>query len=141
MNTTDGSDANADADLALVAAARRVAEEYARPDLHTVAAAARTGDGGIVTAVNVYHFTGGPCAELVVIGAAAGQGAYELTAMVAVRSRDMAVIPPCGRCRQVLIDYFPGIDVLVQPEGRRLTRLPVAELLPAAFSRSAPEQP
>lgn len=73
------------------------------------------------------------------IGAAAGQGAYELTAMVAVRSRDMAVIPPCGRCRQVLIDYFPGIDVLVQPKGRRLTRLPVAELLPAAFSRSAPQ--
>ncbi|MFJ4800974.1 hypothetical protein [Streptomyces murinus] len=110
MNTTDGigagTEADDDADLALVAAARRVAEEYARPDLHTVAAAARTGDGGIVTAVNVYHFTGGPC----------------------------------GRCRQVLIDYFPGIDVLVQPEGRRLTRLPVAELLPAAFSRSAPEQ-
>nr|WP_107481512.1 cytidine deaminase [Streptomyces malaysiense] len=121
-----------------MAAARRVAEEYARPDLHTVAAAARTRDGGIVTAVNVYHFTGGPCAELVVIGAAAGQGAYELTAMVAVRSRDLAVIPPCGRCRQVLIDYFPAIDVLVRPDGQRLTRLPVAELLPGAFSRSAP---
>ncbi|QNT95383.1 cytidine deaminase [Streptomyces griseofuscus] len=119
MKTTDGTDGT-DEDLALVAAAR-------------------TGDGGIVTAENVCHFTGGPCAELVVIGAAAGQGAYELTPMVAVRSRDMAVIPLCGRCRQVLIDYFPGIDVLVQPKGRRLTRLPVAEPLPAAFSRSAPQ--
>ncbi|MFH7336244.1 cytidine deaminase [Streptomyces sp. KHY 26] len=119
-----------------MAAARRVAEEYARPDIHTVAAAARTGDGRIVTAVNVYHFTGGPCAELVVIGAAAGQGAYELTTMVAVRSRDMAVVPPCGRCRQVLIDYFPGIAVLVQPGGQ-LERRSIAELLPGAFSRSA----
>jgi hypothetical protein len=31
-----------------------------------------------------YHFTGGPCAEVVVIGAAAGAGVTELTHIVAV---------------------------------------------------------
>ncbi len=43
-------------------------------DNHTVAAAARGHDGRIITAVNAYHFTGGPCAELVVIGTAAPKG-------------------------------------------------------------------
>lgn len=43
-----------------------------------MAAAARARDGGIITAVNAYHFTGGPCAELVLIGTAAAQGAYVL---------------------------------------------------------------
>jgi cytidine deaminase len=93
-----------------------------------VAAAARARDGRIVTAVNAYHFTGGPCAELVVIGAAAAQGAYELDTIVAVGDRDRGVIPPCGRCRQVLLDYFPTIKVIV---GNRT--VPITDLLPETY--------
>ena len=43
--------------------------------------------------------------------------------------------------REVALPDPAANQVLVQTEGQRLTRLPVAELLPAAFSRSAPEQP
>jgi cytidine deaminase len=118
-------------DHELLQAAAHVARTRCRGDNHTMAAAARARDGRIVTAVNAYHFTGGPCAELVVIGAAAAQGAYELDTIVAVGDRDRGVVPPCGRCRQVLLDYFPGIDVIVG--GDRVRTVPIADLLPETY--------
>ncbi|MFE0459628.1 cytidine deaminase [Kitasatospora sp. NPDC058965] len=119
-------------DHELVAAAAEVARTRCHGDNHTMAAAARARDGRIVTAVNAYHFTGGPCAELVVIGAAAAQGAGELETIVAVGDRERGVVPPCGRCRQVLLDYFPGIRVVVG-SGERLRAVPIAELLPETY--------
>lgn len=119
-------------DHELVEAAAEVARTRCRGDNHTMAAAARARDGRIVTAVNAYHFTGGPCAELVVVGAAAAQGAYELETIVAVGDRGRGVVPPCGRCRQVLLDYFPGLTVIVG-DGERVRSLPVAELLPETY--------
>jgi cytidine deaminase len=123
---------NQHVDQELIAAAADVARTRCRSDNHTVAAAARARDGRIVTAVNVYHFTGGPCAELVVIGAAAAQGAYELDTIVAVGDRDRGVVPPCGRCRQVLLDLFPALDVIVG-QGNALRTVPIADLLPASY--------
>ncbi|MFI7350275.1 cytidine deaminase [Streptomyces sp. NPDC049936] len=119
-------------DHELVEAAADVARSRCRGDNHTMAAAARARDGRIVTAVNAYHFTGGPCAELVVIGAAAAQGAYELETIVAVGDRERGVVPPCGRCRQALLDYFPALRVIVGA-GDRLRAVPVAELLPETY--------
>ncbi|NDU75306.1 cytidine deaminase [Actinomadura sp. DSM 109109] len=119
-------------DHELVEVAGRVADENVRGDEHTVAAAARARDGRIVTAMNVYHFTGGPCAELAVIGAAAAQGAHDLDSVVAVGAGDRGVLSPCGRCRQVLFDYYPSIGVIVGMGGA-LRTVPVAELLPGAY--------
>ncbi|MFG2327092.1 cytidine deaminase [Streptomyces sp. NBC_01723] len=119
-------------DHELVEAAADVARTRCRGDHHTMAAAARARDGRIVTAVNAFHFTGGPCAELVVIGAAAAQGAHELDTIVAVGDRERGVVPPCGRCRQVLLDYFPALRVIVGG-GDRLRAVPVAELLPETY--------
>lgn len=119
-------------DRELIEAAAHVARTRCRGDNHTMAAAARAADGRIVTAVNAYHFTGGPCAELVVIGAAAGQGVYELDTIVAVGDRERGVVPPCGRCRQVLLDYYPALKVIVGM-GDRLRTVPVTELLPESY--------
>ncbi|MFI6906575.1 cytidine deaminase [Nonomuraea sp. NPDC050394] len=116
----------------LIQAAAHVARTHCRGDNHTMAAAARARDGRIITAVNAYHFTGGPCAELVVIGTAAAQGAYELDTIVAVGDRERGVVPPCGRCRQVLLDYFPGIRVIIGGENG-LRTVPITELLPASY--------
>ncbi|SCG60994.1 cytidine deaminase family protein [Micromonospora halophytica] len=121
-----------DTDRALVQAATAVAKLRCRSDNHTVAAAARTADGRVFTGVNVYHFTGGPCAEVVAIGAAATQGVGDLEAIVAVGDRGRGVIPPCGRCRQVLLDYFPSIKVIVGPMDA-LRPVPVTELLPETY--------
>ncbi|MET7325700.1 cytidine deaminase [Streptomyces sp. NPDC005549] len=119
-------------DHELVEAAAHVARTRCRGDNHTMAAAARARDGRIVTAVNAYHFTGGPCAELVVVGAAAAQGVYELETIVAVGDRGRGVVPPCGRCRQVLLDYFPGLMVIVG-DGDRVRAVPVTDLLPETY--------
>ncbi|MER7891444.1 cytidine deaminase [Micromonospora sp. NPDC094482] len=121
-----------DTDRALVQAATAVAKLRCRGENHTVAAAARSADGRVFTAVNVYHFTGGPCAELVAIGAAATQGVGELETIVAVGDRGRGVIPPCGRCRQVLRDYYPSIRVIVGPMDA-LRVVPVGDLLPETY--------
>ncbi|MEU6802065.1 cytidine deaminase [Streptomyces neyagawaensis] len=119
-------------DHELIEAAAHVARTRCQGDNHTMAAAARARDGRIVTAVNAYHFTGGPCAELVLIGAAASQGAYELDTIVAVGDRDRGVVPPCGRCRQVLLDYFPTLKVIVgRPD--HLRAVPITALLPESY--------
>lgn len=119
-------------DAELVRAAEDVARARCRGDNHTMAAAARARDGRIITAVNAYHFTGGPCAELVLIGTAAAQGAYELDTVVAVGDRDRGIVPPCGRCRQVLLDYFPAIEVIVG-EGERVRTVAITDLLPETY--------
>jgi|GEM_PF-210969 len=119
-------------DHELVQAAAQVARTRCRGDNHTMAAAGRARDGRMVTAVNAYHFTGGPCAELVLIGTAAAQGVYELDTIVAVGDRDRGVVPPCGRCRQVLLDYFPAVEVIVG-EGDRIRAVPVTDLLPESY--------
>ncbi|MFD3486476.1 cytidine deaminase family protein [Streptomyces sp. NPDC058665] len=132
----------ADLDHELVDAATRLIVARAKGDDHTVACAARDRDGRIVTGLNVYHFTGGPCAELVTIGAAAAVGAYDLVTVVAVGSDGRSVLPPCGRCRQVLLDYFPRVDVIVPTEDG-LRTVPVRELLPYAYevARNSPADP
>lgn len=116
----------------LIQAATHVARSRCRGDNHTMAAAGRARDGRIITAVNAYHFTGGPCAELVLIGTAAAQGAYELDTIVAVSDRDRGVVPPCGRCRQVLLDYFPALKVIVSADNR-LSMVSVTDLLPETY--------
>ena len=65
--------------------------------------------------MNVYHFTGGPCAEVVAIGAAATQGVTELETIVAVGDRGRGVDPavrpvPAGAAR-----LLPAIRVIVGP--------------------------
>ncbi|MFI7488899.1 cytidine deaminase family protein [Micromonospora echinaurantiaca] len=119
-------------DRALVQAATAVAKLRCRSENHTVAAAVRSADGRVFSGVNVYHFTGGPCAEVVAIGAAATQGVTELETIVAVGDRGRGVIPPCGRCRQVLRDYFPDLRVIVGPPDA-LRVVPVGELLPETY--------
>jgi cytidine deaminase len=91
------------------------------PDgVHTMGAAVRGGDGRMFGGVNLYHFTGGPCAELVALGNARASGARELTTIVAVGNLGRGPVGPCGRDRQVLFDYHPGIRVLLpSPDGVR----------------------
>lgn len=115
----------------LEAALRQAGRLVGDPN-HTVSAAAMDITGEIFTAVNEYHFTGGPCAELVVLGLAAAEAAKPLMTMVAVGDRDRGVIAPCGRCRQVLLDQQPGCNVIV-PTGRGPDLVPVRDLLPYAY--------
>lgn len=92
--------------------------------------------GDIHTGVNVYHFTGGPCAELVALGVAATAGAGPITEIVAVGGGGRGVIPPCGRCRQVLLDQHVDVRVIV-PDDDGPRTVPIISLLP--YSSSHPD--
>jgi len=72
-----------DDDWQLVELARSTidANTDADPDqdgVHTMGAAVRAADGRMFSGVNRYHFTGGPCAELVALGAARAGGARDI---------------------------------------------------------------
>lgn len=92
-------------------------------------AAVRDIEGRIHVGVNLHHFTGGPCAELVALGAARAGGARALTSIVAVGNAGRGPVGPCGRDRQVLFDYYPDIRVILPtPAGIRSVR--IRDLLP-----------
>ncbi|MFG3257043.1 cytidine deaminase family protein [Streptomyces sp. NPDC048172] len=126
-----------EADRELVEAAREIVEAHTDGEdgLHTVGAAVRAADGTVHGGINVYHFTGGPCAELVALGAARANGARELSAIVAVGNQGRGVLGPCGRDRQVLLDHHPGIRVLLPVPGG-LGSVHIRDLLPFATAWS-----
>ena len=103
---------------------------------HTVAAAIYAEDGAITGGMNLYHFTGGPCAEIVALArlVSEGGGAKPL-AIVAVADRGRGVIAPCGRCREVLADYCPDIQVVLKTEDG-IKAVPLTALLPYRYLRA-----
>lgn len=122
----------------LIRAARTTIDENTDKShgIHTVGAAVRDADGRVHVGVNVYHFTGGPCAELVALGAARAAGARELTTIVAVANNGRGPIGPCGRDRQVLLDYHPEIRVILPtPTGVRSVQ--IRDLMPFAATWTA----
>ncbi len=128
-------------ELALVELARRTidAATDAGPGedgVHTMGAAVRAADGRMFAGVNLYHFTGGPCAELVALGAARAGGATEITHVVAVGNHGRGVKAPCGRDRQVLADYHPRARVVVPAPGGPVS-VAVLDLLPLEFDTAA----
>jgi cytidine deaminase len=125
----------------LVLQAREVidANTDAGPDedgVHTMGAAVRATDGRVFVGVNLFHFTGGPCAELVALAAARAGGATQITHIVAVGNHGRGVKAPCGRDRQVLADYYPEIRVVI-PTTSGERSVSIADLLPAGFDTRA----
>lgn len=99
--------------------------------VHTMGAAVRASDGRIFTGVNLYHFTGGPCAELVALGTARAGGAREITTIVAVGNHGRGPVGPCGRDRQILFDYHPWVRVILPTETGAKSVL-ISDLMPLA---------
>ncbi|MFJ6894036.1 hypothetical protein [Streptomyces hokutonensis] len=116
----------------VVEAAERLAATLGKDPNHTVAAAAMDTAGRIHEAVNVYHFTGGPCAELVALGVAATVGAGPLVTIAAAGDRGRGLVPPCGRCRQALLDLHPDVQVAVPTDDGPALR-PIRKLLPDTY--------
>lgn len=101
-----------------------------------VGAALRTTSGAIVAGCNVENasYGGTICAERVALCAAVAQGMKvdELEALVVVTEAE-SLTPPCGLCRQVLVEFTADLPVLLANRRERaLHRL--QDLLPLAFS-------
>ncbi|KAG9243571.1 blasticidin S deaminase [Calycina marina] len=131
-------------ELDLVTTATSIIDAITRPipfetHISSVSCAALSSAGRIFTGVNFTHFTGGPCAEHVALGNANAAGIMNrategevLTLIVAVFDRGRGVVNPCGKCRQILLDYHAGIRVVVN-EGGVYRCVGIRELLPYAF--------
>ena len=124
------------------AATRAIASRY-RNDWQEVGAALRTRDGRVVTGVNLdaYVGRGAVCAEAVAIGTAlTAHGDRGIDTIVAVRHPkpgepgDVAVVSPCGACRELIHDYDAGARVIV-PNGKAPTVTSIGELLPNKYRR------
>jgi cytidine deaminase len=130
-------------DLALIEAAQTVMRHHYRPFWHTVTAALRGRDGRIWTGVHLGATVGrlSVCAEAVALGRAVLEGDGTIATAVAVRHpkpeedlRDLAVVSPCGACREMITDYAPNALVIV-PSPTGLVKLPVRMLLPLPYRR------
>jgi cytidine deaminase len=108
-----------------------------------VAAALRTRSGRVFAAVNLDATVGrmAVCAEPIALGQAIMAGEREFDCIVAVRQprpgevpHDIAVVSPCGGCRELLYDHARDIAVIVPGElGPR--RIALRDLLPLPYRR------
>jgi cytidine deaminase len=107
---------------------RRAYAPYSR---YPVGAAALVDDGRVVTGCNVENasYGLGLCAECGVASNLAASGGGRLVALVCVDGHG-ELLAPCGRCRQVLME-FGGRELLLDRPGGPRT---LGELLPDAFT-------
>ena len=100
---------------------------------HTVGCALLCKNGHIYQGVNCDGIHGA-CAEYVTMGMAISAGEREFDTIVAVHEKHVnGVIPPCGNCRQMLFEYCPDIQVIVNDEQGRLIKVRARDLLPFAW--------
>ncbi|HLH93274.1 MAG TPA: cytidine deaminase [Xanthobacteraceae bacterium] len=133
-------------DKALIAAARKAISERYRNEWQEVGAALRTRAGRIITGVNIDAYLGrmAVCAEAVAIGRAITEaGDQGIETIVAVRhpkpdekDQTIAVVSPCGSCREIIHDYDAKARVIV-PNGDEPSVATIAELLPNKYVRGS----
>jgi cytidine deaminase len=132
------------ADKELIAAATAAIKLRYRDDWQEVGAALRTRSGRVFTGVNLDAYLGrmAVCAEAVALGRAFVElGDAGIDMIVAVRhpspaekDRSVAVVSPCGACRELIFDYDCKARVIV-PNGKSPAVVPIGDLLPNKYSR------
>jgi cytidine deaminase len=107
-----------------------------------VGAALQTKSGKVYTGCNIesssYSLT--ICAERTAIFKALSEGEREFSAIAITASSDQ-FCPPCGACRQVLMDFAGNIDVILsggkKSDGEKsMKKVKLGRLLPMAFDAS-----
>ena len=132
-------------DERLIAEARAVLAKYYMPGKHHVGAALRTTTGRIFVAVHLEANVGraSVCAEAIALGKAISEGESGFDTIVAVRrpaaaasDADIAVVSPCGICRELLSDYGADLRVIFA-DGGAVKKCGVLDLLPGKYTRGA----
>ncbi len=128
----------------LIAAATAAIRERYRDDWQEVGAALRTRSGKVFIGVNLDAYLGrmAVCAEAVALGrAVVDVGDDGIDLIVAVRhpppadkDQTIAVVSPCGACRELIFDYDRKARVIV-PSGRSAAVVAIADLLPNKYTR------
>jgi cytidine deaminase len=100
-----------------------------------VGAALLAADGSVTEGSNVENaaYPAGICAERAAVAAAVTRGVRSFRAIVIATEADSPA-PPCGMCRQVLMEFAPELELLSVTRGGGEARWSMAELLPHAFT-------
>ena len=135
-----------DRDQELIDAATTAIKTRYRNDWQEVGAALRTRTGRIFTGVNLDAYLGrmAVCAEAVALGKVVTDfGESGIDTIVAVRhpppdepDQTIAVVSPCGACRELIWDYDRNARVIVPGNGAPAV-VAIGELLPNKYSRGS----
>lgn len=121
--------------LKLIAAARRAKRfSYSPFSKFQVGAAVMTRGGKIYTGCNIEisTFALTICAERTAMFKAISEGEKSFTA-IAIASDASKLVPPCGACRQVLMDLAGDIDVVMANRRGKRSVVRLRELFPHPF--------
>ena len=108
-----------DNDRSLIDTAQQVLRDNYVPGRHTCSAAVRAADGDVYTGVSIQSSGYGVCAEPVALGTMFTRQIRSAKTIVVVARRinNYPIVPPCGNCRQLLLDYVPDIEVILDISG------------------------
>ncbi len=100
-----------------------------------VGAALLCRDGTVFTGCNVENAAYGSsiCAERTALVKAVSEGHRDDFVKLAVVGRSEGPCWPCGACRQMLVEFAPGLEIIVGNGRGELTKITLAELLPHSF--------
>lgn len=108
---------------------------YAPYSSFRVGAALLAADGTVVAGCNVENaaYPVCLCAERVALGAAVARGLRDFGALVVFTEAETPT-PPCGMCRQVLVEFAPDLMVMSVTRTGAEARWTMMDLLPEAFT-------
>jgi cytidine deaminase len=95
-------------------------------------------DGSISDACNVENaaFPAGTCAERAALACAVARGVRTFRTLVIATSAEQPT-PPCGMCRQALIEFSPDLEIISTTRQGKEARWRLSALLPQAFTPSS----
>ena len=101
-----------------------------------VGAALLSGDATVYTGFNIENAAFSPtnCAERTAFFKAVSEGHHDFEKIAIVGDRD-EYLPPCGVCRQVMIEFVDPsrFEVVMAGNGDACKAVKLAELMPASF--------
>lgn len=101
-----------------------------------VGAAVLTSAGRVFTGCNIENSSYGltMCAERTALFKSVSEGHKRFKA-IAIASDKQDLTPPCGACRQVIIDLAGNIDIILTNKRGMMKVFTMKELLPHAFTK------
>src|SRR5262245_17529020 len=119
----------------LAVAEQSAAVAYAPYSGAKVGATLLAADGRFFTGCNVENASFGLtiCAERAAVAKAVSEGARKFRRLASYVYADRPC-PPCGACRQVLVEFGPGLTILASCATGETREWKLADLLPEAFT-------
>ncbi|MGQ0765922.1 MAG: cytidine deaminase [Gemmatimonadota bacterium] len=124
----------------LEAAVAVMQRAYAPFSRFRVGAVLRDRDGGLHGGCNVENpaYPAGICAERGALAVAVASGSRDFVSLT-IATEATVPTPPCGLCRQALVEFSPGLEILSVTTSGQQARWTLRELLPSPFTTASLE--